>query len=220
MHTFDTTSPVTAVVDIAAGRVQLIAADRPDTTVEVRPADPAKGRDVKAAERTTVTFADGVVRVVTTARHEIVGVSGSIEVTVQLPAGSHVDAKAASAEVRGVGRLGEVAFEGAQGEIRVDEVAGARIVTQAGDVAIGRLTGPAEVRTQKGSIQVDEAVRGAVELSTQAGDITVGTPAGTSATLDAGATYGRITNGLRNTGEPAVTFRATTSYGDITAATR
>ena len=33
--------------------------------------------------------------------------------TVQLPAGSRIEAKAASAELRGVGRLGDVAFEGA-----------------------------------------------------------------------------------------------------------
>ncbi|GGN23163.1 hypothetical protein GCM10010109_38010 [Actinoplanes campanulatus] len=41
MHKFDTTTAVTAVLNIPAGRIQVIAADRTDATVEVRPNDPA-----------------------------------------------------------------------------------------------------------------------------------------------------------------------------------
>ncbi len=114
MQTFDTPAPISAVLDIPAGRIQLIAADRADTTVEVLPADPAKSSDTRAAEQTTVAYADGVLRI-TTARpiNKLFGPSGSLEVTVRLPAGSHVEARAASAELRGVGRLGDVAFDGA-----------------------------------------------------------------------------------------------------------
>lgn len=220
MYHFDTTTPVTAVVDVAAARVQLIAADRADTTVEVRPADPAKARDVAAAERTTVTFEGGVVRVVTTAEHEILGSSGSIEVTVQLPSGSRAEVSAAALELRGVGRLGNVVVDGAACTVRLDEAASARVTTQAGDVTIGRLGGDAEITVQKGTITVDEVARGALALSTQAGDISVATAPGASGTLDAGTAFGRISNGLRNTGEPTVTIRATTSYGDIAASAR
>ncbi|MGW2948111.1 hypothetical protein ACWDAF_41655, partial [Streptomyces sp. NPDC001226] len=60
MQRFDTPAPVSAVLDIPAGRIRLIAADRADTVVEVLPVDASKGRDVKAAEQTTVEFADGV----------------------------------------------------------------------------------------------------------------------------------------------------------------
>ncbi|MEW2398600.1 hypothetical protein AB0959_21810, partial [Streptomyces sp. NPDC046862] len=60
MQKFDTPAPISAVLDIPAGRIQFIAADRTDTTVEVLPADPAKSRDVKAAEQTTVEHGDGV----------------------------------------------------------------------------------------------------------------------------------------------------------------
>lgn len=63
MPNFTTPAPITAVLDLPAGRVHLAAGDRADTTVEVRPADPARRRDVKAAEQTTVTYADGVLRV-------------------------------------------------------------------------------------------------------------------------------------------------------------
>ena len=63
MQQFDTPAPISAVLDIPAGRVQFIAADRADTTVEVRPANAAKRRDVRVAEQTTVDYRDGVLRI-------------------------------------------------------------------------------------------------------------------------------------------------------------
>ena len=63
MQKFATTAPITAVLDIPAGRIQLIAADRTDTTVQVLPANATKNRDVKAAEQTTVQYTDGVLRI-------------------------------------------------------------------------------------------------------------------------------------------------------------
>jgi len=178
MQKFNTPAPIAAVLDIPAGRIQFIAADRADTAVEVLPADASKSRDVKVAEQTTVEYSDGVLRIQASAKNQILGSSGFIEVTVQLPAGSSVEAKAASAELRGVGRLGDVTFEGAHGEIKLDEAASVRLTTQAGDVSVGRLSGPAEISTGKGDIQIAEAVHGTVVLRTQAGDVSVGAAAG------------------------------------------
>ncbi|MDX3536856.1 hypothetical protein PV721_21260, partial [Streptomyces sp. MB09-01] len=62
MQKFDAPAPVSAVLDIAAGRIRFIAADRADTRVEVLPANASRGRDVRAAEGTRVEFADGVLR--------------------------------------------------------------------------------------------------------------------------------------------------------------
>ncbi|MFF4425968.1 DUF4097 family beta strand repeat-containing protein [Streptomyces sp. NPDC001549] len=220
MQKFATAAPIAAVLDIPAGLIRFIAADRADTTVEILPADASKGRDVKAAEQTTAEYKDGVLRIAAApAKNRILGNSGSVEITVQLPAGSHVEAKTAAAEFRGVGRLGDVTFEAAQGTVKLDETASAHLTLMAGDVCVGRLGGPAQITTQKGDLQIAEAQHGTVELSTQAGDITVGTARGVSATLDAGTTYGRIHNALTNTDGAAagLTIRATTSYGDITA---
>ena len=198
MQNFATTAPITTVLDIPAGLVQFIAADRDDTTVEVRPSDAGKSRDVKAAEKTSVEFTDGVLRIKGDAGSKVLGPSGSVEITVGLPAGSRVEAKAACAEFRGVGRLGDIAFEAAQSDIKLDEAGTVKLSTQAGDVIIGRLNGSAEISTQKG-------------------DITLGVAAGLSASLDAGTSYGRIHNSLKNNGTTDVTIHATTSYGDITA---
>ncbi|MEU9452245.1 DUF4097 family beta strand repeat-containing protein [Streptomyces sp. NPDC048277] len=218
MQKFDTPAPVSVVLDVPAGLIRFIAADRVDTTVEVLPADAARSRDVKAAERIEVGYADGVLRIrAAAAKNRVLGDSGSVEVTVQLPAGSRVEAKAALAELRGVGRLGDVVFEGAQATVKLDETDGARLALQAGDITVGRLGGPAEISTQKGDLDITEAVRGTVVLSTQHGEISVGAARGVSAVLDAGTTYGRIHNTLKNDGTTGLDIRATTAYGNITA---
>ncbi|MBX7550389.1 DUF4097 domain-containing protein [Streptomyces sp. tea 10] len=218
MQKFDTPAPVSAVLDIPAGRVRFIAADRADTTVEVLPADPSKRRDVQAAEQTTVDCADGVLRIRTCEpRNQLFGPSGSLEVTVQLPAGSRIEARTAGAELRTAGRLGDVAFEGAYRQIEIDEAASVRLIAVDGDVEIGRLGGPAEISTARGDIRITEAMGGTVVLSTQSGDITVGAAAGVSASLDAGTGHGRISNALKNDGSADLDIRATTSNGDIAA---
>ncbi|WP_329037617.1 DUF4097 domain-containing protein [Streptomyces sp. NBC_00178] len=219
MQKFDTPAPVSVVVDVPAGRIRLIAADRTDTVVEVLPADASKSRDVKAAEQTEVVHEDGVLRISRpAARNRVLGTSGYVEVTVRLPVGSHVEAKTADAELRGVGRLGDVTFDSAQATVKLDEAATARLTVLAGDITVGRLGGPAEISTSKGDLTVTEALHGTVTLRTDKGDITAGAARGVSASLDAGTAYGRIDNALRNTaGTPDLTIHATTSYGDITA---
>ncbi|MDX2543271.1 DUF4097 family beta strand repeat-containing protein [Streptomyces sp. WI04-05B] len=220
MQKFDTPAPVLAVLDVPAGRIRFIAADRTDTTVEVLPADPSKSRDVKAAEQMRVEYGDGVLRIeAAPAKSQFLGHSGSVEVSVQLPAGSRVEAKTADADLRGVGRLGDVTYEGARGTVKLDETDGARLTLQAGDITVGRMGGPGELRTHKGDLRISEAVRGTVVLRTESGDITVGAARGVSATLDAGTAYGRISNALRNTEGAAaqLDIRATTSHGDISA---
>ncbi|MFJ3833629.1 DUF4097 family beta strand repeat-containing protein [Streptomyces sp. NPDC090046] len=218
MQKFATPTPVTTVLDVPAGRIRFIAADRADTTVEILPADASKGRDVKAAEQTAAEYADGVLRIAAApAKNRILGNSGSVEITVQLPAGSRIEAKAASAEFRGVGRLGEVTYEAAHGNVKLDETAGARLTLQAGDITVGRLAGNAAISTQKGDLHITEATGGDLELSTLSGDVNVGAARGVSASLDAGTTYGRIHNTLKNSGAAGLTIRATTAHGDITA---
>ncbi|MEV4358166.1 DUF4097 family beta strand repeat-containing protein [Nonomuraea sp. NPDC049625] len=217
MQKFDTPAPIAAVLHIPAGRVQLIAADQADTTVEIQPTNPSKSRDVKAAEETTVAYADGVLRIETSVKDRYLGPSGSIDVTVKLPTGSRIEAKAAAAELRTLGRLGDVAFDGAYRQITLEEIASLRLTATDGDVEVARLDGPAQISTARGDIRIAEAGGGKVVLRTQSGDIAIAAAAGVSAALDAGTTYGRITNALKNNGIAELDIHATTSNGDITA---
>ncbi|CAL9519708.1 hypothetical protein SUDANB121_03828 [Nocardiopsis dassonvillei] len=216
---FDTTASVTTILDLAAGHVRLIAADRADTTVEIRPADPAESRDTKAAERIEVTCADNVLRIQDPeARDRTFGHPGSVEVTVHLPAGSDVQATAAALGLHSEGRLGEVTFDSAQGPVRLGETAAARITLQDGDITLAGPSGPGRLTTARGDIRVEQAGgTGALELRTRSGDITVTAVPGVSASLDAGTSYGRIDNALKNDGTAALAITATTDHGDIAA---
>lgn len=218
MQKFETPGAIAAVVEIPAGRMSILAADRAETTVEVRPADAGKGRDVKAAEQTTVEFGDGVLRVIAPeARNQVLGSPGSIEVTLQLPTGSRVETTSAAAEVRTEGRLGDVTVHGAHRHIEIADVEGLRLTSVDGDVHVGRLGGPAEISTARGDIIIGEAVRGTVVLRTHYGNISITAAPGASATLDADPRHGRVSNALKNDGAPVLEISATSGNGDISA---
>ncbi|MCX5384492.1 DUF4097 family beta strand repeat-containing protein [Streptomyces sp. NBC_00083] len=219
MQKFDTTAPITAILTVPAGRVRIVASDQAHARVDVRPADAAKGRDVKAAEQTTVGYEDGVLRVEGPTKSQAFGSSGALDVTLGLPAGSRVEARTASAEFRTEGQLGDVVFDGAHGTVQLDETAALRLTVHAGNVSVGRLAGDSEIKVSAGDIEIAEAVHGTLTLRTESGRITVGAARGTNATLDAGTSYGRIHNALNNTegSAAALNIHATTSNGDITA---
>jgi hypothetical protein len=210
MQKFDTPAPITADLRVPAGRVRLVAAERADTTVEIRPADASKDRDVKTAEQTTVEYADGVLRIQA-------GDKGSLAVTIHLPSGSGVEGHAGATEFSTAGRLGKVAFAGAYREIKVEEAASLRLAAVDGDVEVARLGGPAEISTARGDIRIAEALGGTIVLTTQSGDISVAAAPGVSASLDAGTSSGRVSNSLKNDGSTGLDIRATTTHGDITA---
>ncbi len=218
MRKFDTPAPISAVLDIAAGRIRFIATGRADTTVEILPADPSRNRDTKAAEQTAVACADGVLRITAPdTGNGLLGSTGCLEVTVRLPAGSRVEARTAGAELCCDGRLGDIALDGAYRRIRIDEAASLRLTATDGDVEVGRLEGPAQISTARGDIRIAEAVRGTLVLNTRLGGITVTAAPGISACLDAGTGHGRVADTLKNDGTTALDIRATTSRGDITA---
>ncbi|HZB29404.1 MAG TPA: DUF4097 family beta strand repeat-containing protein [Streptosporangiaceae bacterium] len=174
MPTFDTPEPIITVIDIVSGHLWINASDRADTVVEVRPTDPAEDGDVQAAKQTQVEYAAGRLAV-TTPKSKIRSLLGrppSIDVTIDLPTGSRVEAKA-MAEIRGSGRIGASMFDSAAGAIRLDETGRLRLRTGAGDVSVARSAGPADVRTSSGKVWIG-AVDGTAAVKTANGDITLG----------------------------------------------
>jgi len=220
MQNFATPGPVSVVLEIPAGAVRLVATERTDIVVDVQPADASKKRDVKAAEQTAIAFQDGVLSVTTAESHRVLGGSGALHVTIELPVGSRLDGKAGAAELHTTGRLGDVAFDGGYTVVSIEEAAGAVLKVHTGDVAINCLTGSAQIRNGKGDITIAEAHAAQVELRADMGNLSVTAAPGVSATLDADTAKGRITNTLRNTEGAAagLAVKATTSHGDITAA--
>ncbi|MGC5041434.1 DUF4097 family beta strand repeat-containing protein [Streptomyces sp. DT190] len=176
MPAFDTPEPITATTHVYAGSIRFTATDRADTVVEVRPRDPKRGQDVKAADQTEVTCAGGVLTV-RTPKANLVGRSGTVDVTVDLPAGSSVDLTGSWTQVFGEGRLGEVKVKTSSGDVRLDTTGPLHLVASHGSITVDRVDGTAEITTSSGSLRVG-TVDGSAVLKNSHGTTTVGAALG------------------------------------------
>jgi hypothetical protein len=162
---------------VEAGSIQFTAGDRPDTVVEVRPRDPKKDQDVRAADQTEVTYASGALTVRTPKQRYLVGRTGTVDVTVELPAGSSIDMTGAWAQVLGEGRLGEVRVKTSSGDARLDTTGPLKLTASHGSITVDRVDGMAEITTSSGSLRVG-LVDGPAVLKNSHGTTTVGAATG------------------------------------------
>lgn len=176
MPSFDTPEPISATTHVGAGSLQFIASDRLDTVVEVRPRDPKKNRDVRAADNTEVTFAGGTLTVRTRER-SFIGPGGVVDVTVELPTGSHLDVTGAWTQIFGEGRLGEVRVKTSAGDVRLDTTGPLQLTASHGSITVDRVEGPAEITTSSGSMRVG-LIDGSAVLKNSHGTTTVGAATG------------------------------------------
>ncbi|MEV6219405.1 hypothetical protein [Nocardia sp. NPDC051833] len=205
MSTFQTPDPITVTVDVPCGDVVVTASDRTDTVVEVRPADPSSKSDVRAAEQVRVEFAAGALTVRSPKSKWYSGAfsgKSSVEVRIEVPAGSEVKASTALGRLVGAGDLGECDLEVA-----------------AGDITVERPRGSVTAKTAKGDIRIGEAARGVFQLETSMGELVVGVRAGTAAHLETFAACGSVANDIAavpTQSEHAVRVFARNMYGNIT----
>ncbi|MFG1757754.1 DUF4097 family beta strand repeat-containing protein [Micromonospora echinofusca] len=179
MPTFDTPAAITATVDLVVGDVRVTAADRTDTVVEIRPSNAASEADVRAAEQTRVEYADGrlTVRAPRQRGFGLFGKPGSVDVTIDLPTGSHLHGDASVATFHGVGRLGSCRVRTAAGDIELDHAADVELDTSAGAVRVEQVAGQARISTGTGRIRVQE-VQGDAVVKNSNGDSWLGTVTG------------------------------------------
>ncbi|WP_067567745.1 DUF4097 family beta strand repeat-containing protein [Nocardia acidivorans] len=181
-NAFQTPAPIAISVDVLSAEVTVIASDRADTVVTVAPADAAKKGDVRAAERTTVDFAAGVLTVRTPKNwrtYTPFGGNPSIRVTIEAPAASQLKATSGVGRLRTFGALGQSDLEIALGDILVD-------------LAADSVT----AKTAKGDIRIADAVRGVLNLETSVGELEVGIHPGSAAHLETSAQRGSVRNQL------------------------
>jgi hypothetical protein len=175
MPTFTTPAAITALLELGCGNTTIIASDRADTVVEVRPADPGNANDVKAAEATRVEFDEGRLRIVgkkpkwySTAKK-----SESVEIRIELPTGSTIRATSPFGDFDLGGAFGEVRLDTSFGEIRVEEADSLRATTAFGQVDVGHVAGRAEISTSSGNLRVHR-VDGVAVLKNANGSMHVG----------------------------------------------
>ncbi|CAM4450216.1 DUF4097 domain-containing protein [Nocardia ninae] len=206
MSTFQTPAPIAITVDVLSGDVTVIASDRTDTVVEVRPADPAKKGDVRAAEQTQVDFTAGTLTVKTPKQwrtYTPFGGNPSITVTIEVPTGSQLTATAGVGRLLGAGELGECDLAIAAGDITVE---------CPGDSVTAKVA--------KGDIRIGEASRGVLRLETAVGELEVGIHPGSAVRLETNALHGSVRNAMNPVHQPekaeTVQVFARNSFGNIT----
>ncbi|MFF7247032.1 DUF4097 domain-containing protein [Embleya sp. NPDC008237] len=191
MPTFDTPKPISATLEFDVGSVRVGASDRTDTVVEVLPSNGADELDVRAAQQTTVTCSGGTLSIKGPRKRSLFGKSGSVEITVELPAGSDVRATTPLADFACSGPLGDCRLRTSVGTIRIDEARTLYARTGHGDIRVGRTTGDAEV-IAAGRIEVGTAA-GAATIKNANGETTVGEVVGD---LRVSSSNGRIAIGV------------------------
>jgi Putative adhesin len=179
MSTFDTPEPISATIDLGLGDLRVTAGDRGDTVVDVRPSDPSNDEDVKAAEQTRVEYAGGQLLIKAPKLRQWVSRSGggSLDVTLELPAGSSLHGVLASADCQADGRLGECRIKTGLGRIRLDEAGTVSLKSGAGDISIERATGNAEITAGSGDVRLGELDAPAVVKNSN-GDTWIGEAGG------------------------------------------
>ncbi|MFF8607122.1 DUF4097 domain-containing protein [Streptomyces sp. NPDC015346] len=178
MPSFDTPAPISVTARVEAGSLQFTAGDRLDTVVEARPRDPKKDQDVRAAEQTEITFSSGVLTVRTPKPNLLgLGRTGTVDVTVDLPTGSHVDMSGAWVQVLGEGLLGEVRVKTSSGDVRLDATGPLKLTASHGSITVDRVEGAAEITTSSGSLRVG-LLDGPAVLKNSHGTTTVGAATG------------------------------------------
>ncbi|MCP2169828.1 DUF4097 family beta strand repeat-containing protein [Goodfellowiella coeruleoviolacea] len=117
---------------------------------------------------------------------------------------------------------GTANVKNSSGNVEIDAVTGdARLRLAAGEITIGQAGAGIDAKTAMGAVRVGAVARGSVELKTAMGDIEVGVVEGTAAWLDVHTSFGKVRNGLTETGqqpgpaEQTVEIRANTSCGDV-----
>ncbi|MCQ4121810.1 DUF4097 family beta strand repeat-containing protein [Rhodococcus tibetensis] len=181
MPTFSTPEPIEATIELVVGDIRVTARDSKDTVVEVRPSDSSHEPDVRAAEQTRVDYSAGHLLVKAPRQRGLglFGRTGSVDVTVELPTGSRLEAKAAVAAFRSAGRLGECRIKTSTGDIQLGDTGSLDAGTGAGDVVAGRVLGDADVRTGSGKIRV-RAIDGTAVIKNSNGDNWIGDVTGDS----------------------------------------
>jgi len=191
--TFETPEPIAVTLSLNIADVRISAGDRAETVVTVAPRDPSRKADVEAAEQTRIEFSGGrvLVKAPRTWKHYAPFKAGreSVDVSIELPAGSSVEGDAWAGDLSCTGRLADCRYTTGAGELRlecagpvllstgagrvsVDVVEGKSEITGSGEMRLGELRGPAVVKNLNGVIWIGLAADD-LRCTSSNGDISV-----------------------------------------------
>jgi DUF4097 and DUF4098 domain-containing protein YvlB len=213
LPTFSTPSPITVELDLYVADVRFAVSDRADTVVEVRPTDPGKAADVRAAENTRVAYDEATRTLSVVSKkplNRFVNFSSkrpeSIDVVIQLPTDSAIRGEADLGDFQSTGLLGTVALKTDLGAIRLAETGPLNIRSGVGEITVEGVTGSAEVHGSSSDVRIG-AVDGGADVSTSNGKVRVGVVTG-AATIKA-------SNGSVSVDRALADITAASSNGEV-----
>ncbi|SDX30697.1 DUF4097 and DUF4098 domain-containing protein YvlB [Amycolatopsis xylanica] len=178
MPKFDTPEPISVTLEFGVGNVRIVAADRADTVVDVRPSNESDSSDVQAAQRIRVDYANGVLQVTGPKRSfDFSRKTKSVDVTIELPSGSRLNGEIQVGNLSGTGRLGDCRFKTSAGNVRLEQTGALRLDTSAGHLTADHVTGTAELHTGSGKVDLGE-VDGSVVVKNANGETTIASASG------------------------------------------
>jgi DUF4097 and DUF4098 domain-containing protein YvlB len=220
MPVFTTPEPISVTIELNAGDTRIIASDRTDTVIEVRPRDDDRESDIRAAEQTRVEYSSGRLLVKSRQRNFIYegarsvigpGRGSSVDVVIELPAGSQVQGDSGMGEFGCEGRLGECRFKTGMGKIRLDHAGAVHLKTGMGNIDVDRALGDADVTTGSGDVRIGQ-IEGAAVVKNSNGDTVVGEVTGD---LRVKSANGRITVDRAHASVVAKTANGNIRIGEV-----
>lgn len=203
---FDAAGPVELDVTNPAGDIEVTATDTHSATVEVRPGS-GRDRDEEACRETRIEYDESRRCLLVHAPKNRFGRGVSLQMTITVPSGSRVRARAGSGDLTGSGRFGDLDAGCGSGDVHFGEIGGdARVKTGSGDIELGTVTCSAVVSNGSGDIEV-RSVTGELRAQSASGDVRVGEVTGAAVVTSA--------SGDIEVGSVAGDTRLKTASGDI-----
>src|SRR5690554_491680 len=155
IYTHNTPTPIDLAINWQVGAIVVVAGDRGDAVVTVSPTNPEKAVDRRGAEETKVSF-DGQSLTVTgpKPRISVFGPTESVDLKVELPAGSRLTAEIAVGGVRTTGRLGATRIKCLTGPVELDTIGDLWLRAGHGSVTVERADGSIEVTADHGQVRI------------------------------------------------------------------
>ncbi len=156
MRTFPTPTPIALTIEANYADVQIVASDRPDTVVDVRPTDPDDHAHVEVAEATRVELLGDQLRVTAPTPSLLARIlnSPSLDIAVSLPTGSAVRAELGAGNVAATGTLAHCTIRTGAGNIRLGDTGTLDARSGTGDITVGHVAGDALIETPAGHTQI------------------------------------------------------------------
>jgi DUF4097 and DUF4098 domain-containing protein YvlB len=208
MPEFDRSTPVTVSLRTQRGTVDIAAEERDTITVDVRPLDNSE-TSREGADNTRVAL-EGDTLVVHAPEGSAWQLrrSPKLAITIRVPAGSSIQGKSASADIRATGRYAVARLDLASADVKVEEVTGdAHLTAASGDLTVGRVGGGLLLKSASGDLEVGD-VTGDVSIETASGDIAIRSVGGS---LRAGSASGDVEIGRVSRGQTQIK----TASGDV-----